>query len=122
MIKVLVCGGRFYRDRNLVWKTLTDLRPDFVVTGACKTGADAFAHEWCLRTGTPYKGEEAKWYPRLGFLDKSAGPRRNSAILVRHPDISLCLAFTGHSGTADMVKKCIAKGITVRYPDKEKKK
>lgn len=118
MYKVLVCGGRFYKNRALVWKTLTDIHPDCVVTGECPTGADSFAEEWCHMIGIPHHGVPAQWY-RRGILDKSAGPRRNTVILVKHPDIDLCLAFDGHSGTADMVKKCLAKGIKVRYPDKE---
>ena len=59
----------------------------------------------------------ANLYVRLGKATpgRSAGPIRNQAMLDEgRPD--LVVAFPGHHGTADIVRRARAAGIKVRQP------
>ena len=51
-MRILVCGGRTYDDRDSVWRTLDDYQrrygPITIIQGGA-TGADAWAKEWCYR-------------------------------------------------------------------------
>ena len=51
-MRILVCGGRTYDDRDLVWRTLDDYQRHHgsitIIQGGA-TGADALAKEWCYR-------------------------------------------------------------------------
>lgn len=42
-MKILVCGGRRYRNQDYLDKVLGTLQPTEIVHGACPTGADEFA-------------------------------------------------------------------------------
>jgi hypothetical protein len=74
------------------------------------SGVDALAEEWAIHNELPYIGVPALWSAQ----GKGAGPIRNQLIvdseLIR-PDI--CVAFPGGRGTADMVRRCMAAGISV---------
>jgi hypothetical protein len=105
---VLVCGGRKFTKRQHLNATLDAVRAHygdlFIVHGGA-VGADLMAHSWATDHGLHAARVEALW----GFHGKSAGPIRNSAMLTLQP--SLCIAFEGGVGTADMVKKAKAAGI-----------
>jgi hypothetical protein len=71
-------------------------------------GVDSFAREWAT---TKHIGRwvcNAEWDKH----GRSAGPRRNARMLEWKPD--LVIAFPGGRGTADMVAKAEAAGISVR--------
>lgn len=117
-MRVLVTGGRDYRDRDRVFAELDAryraARRDFVVIQGGATGADALAREWAY-----VRGAEG-WHLRmLNFPadwtkhGRAAGPLRNAQMIAEGlPD--LVLAFPGGRGTADMVRKAMAAGIEVR--------
>lgn len=103
-MRVLVCGGRDYNNRDHVWNTLTDedvIRGGFeVVIHGAATGADDEAMGWAQACGIQHLPMAADWH-RYG---KAAGPIRNQRMLDEgKPD--LVIAFPGGRGTADMVRR-----------------
>lgn len=76
----IVCGGRDYVDRSMVFGTLASLVPrlkiDCVVTGGAR-GADTIAHEWALKAELLAPIEPAKW----ALQGKAAGGIRNQLML-----------------------------------------
>lgn len=110
-MRVLVCGGRDYRDRDYVFSVLSHLRlkhGEITVIQGGATGADQHARDWCF--GSPGKAhlinEPADWKKH----GKAAGPMRNQRMLDEHkPD--LVIAFPGGAGTADMVRRAKAAGV-----------
>ena len=111
-MKVLVCGGRDYRNESKVYDVLKKLHSDRPITHIIQggsTGADAFAKVWAgLTRGVQPVTCDAMWR-RDG---DAAGPIRNAAMLGLKPD--LVVAFTGGRGTANMVRLATNAGITVR--------
>lgn len=115
-MRVLVCGGRAFRDRDAISRALMPYRPQpvtepsehiLIVGGA--TGADALAEEWADVWGMRKRVFPANWN-RDG---RAAGPIRNQRMIDEgKPD--LVIAFPGGRGTADMVRRAKAAGIEVR--------
>lgn len=99
---VLVCGGRDFSDRALLFTTMDRVLakyPDglLVVHGSAK-GADLLAEEWCKARQVMYVGVPAQW-DRFG---KSAGMQRNRIMRdVWEP--KACIAFKGGVGTLGMI-------------------
>ena len=116
-MRVLVCGGRDYADREFVRRTLDEIHASFPITvlvhgGA--HGADMLAEHWAIDRGVTVEPHRADW-SRHG---KAAGPIRNANMLAS--GIGLVVAFPGGRGTADMVRKAIAVGVETivhTYPE-----
>lgn len=111
MTKVLVTGGRAYRDRESVYAALSEgLFPvdkdDIVITGGAG-GADSLAADWARANGVHLVQMHALW-DKYG---PAAGPIRNAAMLQLLPDV--VLAFPGGKGTADMVRRAKDAGLRV---------
>lgn len=110
-MKVLVTGGRGYRDVGCVNRYLTQLNPSMIIEGGCrrdgKQSADYLAKCWGMEHGVHVATVEALW----GTHDRAAGPIRNQAMLQLMPHV--VLAFPGGDGTADMVKRAKEAGIRV---------
>lgn len=110
--RVIVCGGRAYSNRRLVFSTLDAIHAEREITllihGDCyreKTphlGADQFALAWARARYVPHLGVPAKW-KKLG---KRAGPERNGRMLLTNPHV--VVAFPGGDGTADMLRQAEA--------------
>lgn len=121
-LRVLVCGGRDFKDWPLLVKTMNAIsgcgqRPITVIHGGAR-GADALSGQWASNTRTPYEVypiTPEEW-ERLG---KGAGPIRNQQMLeLGKPD--LVVAFPGGRGTADMIMRAQAAGKRVYIvPKKE---
>lgn len=108
-MRVLVCGGRSYSNRDLIFSTLSTLAPISILIHGAATGADTLPSEWAIANKIRQESYPAEWR-RFG---KSAGPRRNRRMLeVGKPD--LVLAFPGGAGTANMVGLAKAAGVEVR--------
>lgn len=110
-MKVLVCGGRNYRDAAHVDRVLQQVCAEGEVTviihGAAR-GADQLGEAWGQRQGIHTEAYPADWN-RFGL---SAGPRRNQEMLTKgQPD--LVVAFAGGTGTADMVRRARKAGVRV---------
>ncbi len=109
-MKVLVCGGRYYTDKEKMWPLLYQLvwcNTDLIIHGGAK-GADSLAGEWARAAGIQEVICPANWDTH----GRSAGHRRNKAMLWLKPDI--VLAFPGGLGTANMIKQAKEAGIEVR--------
>jgi predicted Rossmann-fold nucleotide-binding protein len=126
-MRVVVCGGRHYRNAEFVFRKLNELHAekhfrDLMQGGA--TGADSLARDWALT-----KPEIVMWVVRADWTDLShpdavirvrqngtkydakAGHRRNRKMLAWLPD--LVVAFPGGKGTADMVEQARAADVKV---------
>lgn len=108
---VLVCGDRWWKDREKIKARLSTLPKDtMILHGACR-GADLIAAGVAQELGMKVKAFPADW-DRYG---PSAGPIRNRLMLDQNPD--LVIAF--HSdlrnsrGTADTVTEAGHRKIQV---------
>lgn len=106
-MRVLVCGGRGYQDRDRVFEVLDRVAakhgPLTVIHGACQDrdgnmrGADRWAHEWAVDRGHDVIPRPADW-DRYG---KAAGMIRNRQMRdEEHPEA--VVAFPGKTGTKGM--------------------
>lgn len=119
-MRVLVCGGRHYQNKERVWTTLDGLNHpagsiEVLITGGAR-GADNLAEGWARNRGDVcilvYPVTEEDW--RRGGL--AAGPMRNQRML-DESEPELVVAFAGGSGTADMVRRARCRGVPIVYPD-----
>lgn len=116
-MRVLVCGGRDYSDRQTVFDYLDGLHLLHTITllihGGAR-GADWLAGQWGQDRSVPVTVFAADWFNH----GKAAGPLRNAKMLAEgKPD--LVVAFPGGRGTTDMVRKANAAGVRVVQPTKE---
>lgn len=110
-MRVLVCGGRNYWDRDRVSAVLLKLNGEIgiecLIEGGAR-GADQLARQWAYAQNIPSQTFEADWENQGSF----AGPMRNARMLDEgKPD--LVIAFPGGRGTSDMVKKARRAGVKV---------
>lgn len=111
-MRLLVCGSRKWTDRQMVFDALDTWHSTLgisVVIEGCAKGADTFAEEWALERRIPNMHFPADWAGH----GKSAGPRRNSRMLV-DGEPEMVIAFHDSlygSGTGDMVKKAEKWGL-----------
>jgi predicted Rossmann-fold nucleotide-binding protein len=110
-MRVLVCGGRDYKNRSRVFEALDRLMaehgPLTIIEGGA-VGADTLAGEWtCMQRSCQLVTEHANWEKHR----RPAAPIRNQMIDDHKPD--LVIAFPGGRGTADMVLKARSAGIEV---------
>lgn len=108
-MRVLVCGGRNYRDMKSVFASLDGLDPvpSLIVHGGA-TGADSCAGEWARKRGVVCRVYHADWHKH----GRAAGPIRNQKMLdCGKPE--MVMAFPGGVGTADMVRRAKAAGVKV---------
>lgn len=129
MMRVLVCGGRNYADKNRLFKVLDDfcieknlryacdeygnwLAKDIHIIHGGASGADDLADQWAVVnwvTFSEFKVTKEDWVKQ----GKAAGPLRNQRMLDEgKPDI--VIAFPGGPGTADMCARARKAGIEVR--------
>lgn len=127
MKRLLVCGGRDYRNGAHVYTVLDKLHEEHHFTDIIQGGAggaDALAAQWA-RT----KPELVRWVCQAAWRDLShpdaiirtradgvqydakAGHRRNKRMLEWKPDV--VVAFPGQDGTRDMMKQARAAGVLV---------
>lgn len=114
-VKVLVSGDRKWTDRRLIFDTLdtwhAECGVDVLIEG-CANGADRFAEEWAASRGIENRHYPAPW----STFGKSAGPRRNSWMLLDSgPDVVLAFHddLKNSVGTGDCVKKARREGVMV---------
>lgn len=111
-MKVLVCGGRDFNDHGFLEHALNEINKEvggisFIINGSCE-GADRLSSRWAGDHGIHYAEMPALWR----YNGKSAGPKRNKAML-ECIDLDLIVAFPGGKGTEDMVKLGYANDIEV---------
>lgn len=107
-MRLLVCGGRHFRNRAWLFKLLDGIasRNDvkLIIHGAA-FGADKLAGEWAKKNKVPVSEFPANW-----SLGLSAGPIRNRQMLDEGKPTH-CLALPGGKGTEGMVKMATAAGV-----------
>lgn len=120
-MRVLVCGGRDFSDRDAVAFALKEYKPKPIATGVSEAiiivggapGADTLAEEWADCFGVRKRVFLANWAKH----GKAAGPIRNQQMIDEgKPD--LVIAFPGGRGTADMIRRAESAGIPVRRATK----
>lgn len=105
--RLLVCGGRDFKNENLVWKKLVELSPRVVIHGGAR-GTDMLADVAARGLGIQVEIYKANWDKH----GKSAGPIRNVEMLKNgKPDA--VLAFPGGKGTAHMMMIAEKAGVPV---------
>jgi hypothetical protein len=117
-LRVIVCGGRDYLDKEHVFMVLDGLRranARMLVIEGGSSGADTWARLWCQgKPDVQCHTVHPDW-----SIGPAAGPLRNQKMLdVYKP--GLVLAFPGGRGTADIVRRAVKAGVTVRQPRKGK--
>lgn len=106
-MRILVCGGRDFKDVMLMANTLYDYQIDLLIEGGAD-GADTLARKWAERNSVPHLEFPANWLK----YGPSAGPIRNKQMLEEgEPD--MVIAFPGGEGTAHMVKIAKEAGVKV---------
>ncbi len=112
--RVLCYGGRDFNDYDFVTQRLDELRAqigDFAVIHGAAKGADRLAALWGKGRGLPVIEVAANWV----MHGKAAGAIRNGWMLdFCHP--TYAVAFPGGNGTADMTRRCEARGLTIWHP------
>lgn len=112
---VLVCGDRAWKDKELIWRNLADLKLRYlerlkVIEGGAD-GADFLAFNACAQLHIPVESIKAEW----GKFGKNAGPIRNRKMLDKGP--GLVLAFhddiEDSKGTKDCVTEARKRGIEI---------
>lgn len=108
-MRVLVCGGRNYANKEKVYSYLDNrLTDNMVIISGEALGADTLAKEWAKERNVTYEGFPAKWH----LYGIGAGYKRNKQMLEEgKPD--LVLAFPGGKGTANMVHLAIEAHVEV---------
>jgi hypothetical protein len=111
-LRVLVCGGRDWRDAEHVEMTLDRLRAargpfDCLIHGGAR-GVDRIAGKWARKNGVLEWDFLPEWH-RAGTHDGAA--RNQLMIALALPE--LVIAFPGGRGTADMVERAKAAGVEV---------
>lgn len=108
-MRILVCGGRDYANREVVFGVLDALKEEHgeitIIHGAAR-GADSLAQDWAWENAVPFVRYPANW---LG-LGKAAGPIRNQQMLDDGKP-EYFVAFPGGNGTRDMVNRLKKAGV-----------
>ena len=109
-MRIIVCGGRDYKDEQYVWDVLfqyIDWNLTIIEGGA--KGADRFAANFARY----YNVHNITFHANWKLYGKRAGPLRNIEMLKEgKPD--LVIAFPGGKGTAHMVRIALEAGIEVK--------
>lgn len=122
--RVLVTGSRDWDDvtaiRAAIEQAVIDAgpRPVLVVHGACPSGADRHADhyaQWMRGKGCSVDVEQhpADWRPG-GVFDRSAGFRRNAAMVAAGADVCLAFIRNGSRGASHTAALAERAGIPTR--------
>lgn len=99
-IRVIICGGRDFKDPGLLYTTMDQLHAEhnftLVINGGAK-GADTIGRLWAKSRSIACVTIPADW----DLYGRSAGPIRNKQIIKeQHPE--MVVAFPGGRGTENM--------------------
>ena len=118
-MRILVCGGRDFGDKALLWRILDMVVPKqppdehgnwmpgnvTIIQGGAR-GADTLAHDYAVVNWVQFETYYADWKKH----GKAAGHIRNQRMLDEgKPD--LVVAFPGGRGTNDMTDRAMKAGV-----------
>ena len=113
-MRVLVCGGRNYQDRDQLVADLDlclETYGEIEIISGGADGADLMATVWAAARNVPCTTYFADW-KKYG---RKAGPIRNQQ-MIDEGKPGVVIAFPGGRGTADMVRRARQAGIQVCQP------
>lgn len=108
-MKVLVCGSRDWTDHEKIRIRLAELPRGTLVLHGGARGADRIAGTVAASLGLAVNEYPADW---RGF-GRSAGYRRNLAMLGQEPDLVLAFWLDGSTGTGHTVREARKRRIPV---------
>ena len=113
MFRILVCGGRDYKNRDRIHEILSEYKhiPNVEFISGMARGADILAWKWCKSNGIFCHECPANWKKHLS----NAGFIRNQEMLDMNPD--LVISFPGGNGTAHMCRITKRKRTPLRKID-----
>lgn len=103
--KILVCGDRYWTDKDAIRRVLEILNPEVVIHGAAK-GADSLAGQVANDLSITTEVYPAQW----SLYGKGAGPIRNQQMIDEgHPDIVIWFHkdLDSSKGTRNMIDKAL---------------
>jgi hypothetical protein len=109
-VKIIVCGGRGFKNQALLNTTLDALlkeHGDLEVIEGGAPGADRLAFQWAIENSQKCEEIKANW----SLYGKQAGPIRNVYMLSRLPN--MVVAFPGGRGTKHMTTIARKAGVPV---------
>lgn len=112
-MKIVVTGGRDFKDKNFVDEVLYALNPKEIFVGDAQ-GVDAFTVEWAELNGITGDLFYADWEN----LGKKAGPIRNRTMLKAASRDAIVIAFPGGKGTENCIKQAKELGMIVLRAEK----
>jgi hypothetical protein len=120
--RVIVTGSRYLPDVEPVVTALENilngLAPGqtlIVVTGGCRTGADAYASIWAYRVARHLEWPVTEeTHPADWSRGKQAGPERNQRMVDLGADLCLAFPLGASRGTRDCMRRANAAGIPVK--------
>lgn len=107
MGKVIVTGGRNYKNKQFLFEKLDELNANFIIEGGAN-GADALAREYVTEKRLQGKTYYADW----DTYGRSAGPIRNKEMLESNKD-AIVVVFPGGAGTRNCHNLAIKLGMKV---------
>jgi ribosomal protein L30E len=101
-MKLVISGGRDYRDEAMIYDTLGELNPSYIFIGDCPSGVDERVTFFAELNNIPIVIFKADWEKH----GKAAGPIRNTEMIKNATEagISILLAFPGGKGTENAIK------------------
>lgn len=102
MVKVIICGGRDYFDKDKLRKVMDEFHDKHLVTtvvSGCAMGADNLGEWWASDRRIIVERYPADWK----LYGKAAGKIRNGEMA--KSGATHCVAFPGGSGTKDMIRQ-----------------
>ena len=110
-VRVLVCGGRNYTDKDALFLALDRLHAEYrftcLIHGAAH-GADDLADRWATSREVCIERYAANWKT----YGRAAGPVRNQRML-KEGRPELVIAFQGGRGTENMIRQATKAGVKV---------
>ena len=113
-MKILVTGGREYKNRTAAFSALDAAHAARPITALCQggaRGADQWAREWCAERGVHCTTYEANW----DLFSRAAGYIRNQQMLDEFQPEGV-IAFPGGWNTHDMVSRTLKAHIYLWMP------
>lgn len=110
--KVLICGSRDWTDAAVIRERIADLPDGSIVIEGGAQGADASARRFAESRDlfvAEVRVTEHHWH-RYG---KSAGHKRNHAMLDLGPDLVIAFQCNGSRGTQGTIDEARRRGIPV---------